>query len=335
MRPLDSRRPATSVAALVTFAGSHGVPAESCLRGTDVSAKVVSDESAEITDGQELAVIRNILEAIGDRPGLGFEVGPQYRPAMHGIWGFAVISSSTARDALEVATRYFALSYSFSEAGYTVDGDEVRVFLDDRGIPDDVRGFLLERDMSAIIAGWTEMFGMPAPFTRIEIAGGYFERVRPLLEPLDVRIVESADRHAFAFHSGWLDLPLPASSPQAAKMLEQQCAELLQRRIRRVGLAGEVREVLMRPGGAARSQPEVATELHLSVRTMRRRLAEEDTSYREIAAETLGLLAEQLLATGLPVEQVACRLGYSGAPSFTTAFKQWRGVTPGAFASVR
>jgi AraC-like DNA-binding protein len=39
-----------------------------------------------------------------------------------------------------------------------------------------------------------------------------------------------------------------------------------------------------------------------------------------------------LLATGLTVEDVTFRMGFSGASSFSTAFKQWRGVSPGRFA---
>ena len=60
------------------------------------------------------------------------------------------------------------------------------------------------------------------------------------------------------------------------------------------------------------------------------------TTFRELVTETTSLLAEELLTTGLTVEDVAYRLGYGGAPAFTVAFKKWKGVTPGAFArSVR
>lgn len=76
----------------------------------------------------------------------------------------------------------------------------------------------------------------------------------------------------------------------------------------------------------------MAVGLHMSLRTMRRRLAEEGTSSRRLCAEPFGDLAEQLLAGGLTVEDVAYRMGYAGAPSFSAAFKQGRGMPPGRFA---
>ncbi|RDI67603.1 hypothetical protein DFR76_103674 [Nocardia pseudobrasiliensis] len=48
----------------------------------------------------------------------------------------------------------------------------------------------------------------------------------------------------------------------------------------------------------------------LGVRTLRRRLSDEGTTFRELANETIGMLAEELLIAGLTVEQVADRLGY-------------------------
>ncbi|MFD6452441.1 AraC family transcriptional regulator ligand-binding domain-containing protein [Nocardia sp. NPDC060220] len=332
MLPLDALRPVASAALLVAFAAEHGVPAEHTLSGTGVTAEQLRESDAEITAGQELELVRNIVRAVGDRPGLGFEVGPRYRAAIHGIWGYALISSPTVGQAVDIAARYFALSYSYSSAGLEISGDEARIWLDDSGVPQEVRGFLLERDLSGTITNWLEVFQMPLAFRRIEIAGGLLPRLQPFLANVDAELVSGTDTHAFVVDAAVLAQPMPAASPETARLLEQQCAALLHRRVQRHRLAGEVRDLLVRRGQASLGQPEVASALHMSVRTMRRRLAEEGTSFREVSAETFGMLAEELLATGLPVEQVAYRLGYAGAPSFTTAFKQWRGVTPGRFA---
>ncbi|MGH3646592.1 MAG: helix-turn-helix domain-containing protein [Micromonosporaceae bacterium] len=131
-----------------------------------------------------------------------------------------------------------------------------------------------------------------------------------------------------------LDVPMPQANPHTDAICERQCADMLQRRRQWLGLAGQVRDLLLRRRAVA-EQEDVAAELHLSVCTRRRRLAEEGTSYRELAAETAGLLAEEPLAAGLTVEDVAHRLGYSTASTFTYAFKQWKGTTPGAYARAR
>jgi AraC-like DNA-binding protein len=107
----------------------------------------------------------------------------------------------------------------------------------------------------------------------------------------------------------------------------------MQRRRTRTGLGGQVRELLIRRGGVA-DQTHIAADLDLSVRTLRRRLAGEGTTFREVSNETVGLLAEEMLIAGLTVEHAAERLGYSSVSAFTSAFRSWRGQSPGQFARI-
>jgi AraC-like DNA-binding protein len=70
----------------------------------------------------------------------------------------------------------------------------------------------------------------------------------------------------------------------------------------------------------------------VSVRTLRRQLGEESTTFRAVVAQTNQHLAEELLREGFTVDQVAVRLGYSDATGFTHAFTRWTGVAPGRWA---
>ena len=92
-----------------------------------------------------------------------------------------------------------------------------------------------------------------------------------------------------------------------------------------------MRNLLVRRSNVT-DQEDVARELNTSVRTLRRQLADEGTSFRELSAEVSCLLAEELLGSGMPVEDVAHRLGYATASSFTHAYRRWRGTTPGTYA---
>ena len=109
--------------------------------------------------------------------------------------------------------------------------------------------------------------------------------------------------------------------------------ELLQRRLGRAGLSSAVRYELLRNPGHLPSQEAVASALYVSVRTLRRQLAEEDTSFRALVDETRLLLAEELLRTGrLSVEAIAERLGYAESASFVRAFVRWTGMPPRRWA---
>ncbi|MGX8847036.1 helix-turn-helix transcriptional regulator, partial [Pseudomonas aeruginosa] len=73
----------------------------------------------------------------------------------------------------------------------------------------------------------------------------------------------------------------------------------------------------------------LAMELHLTVRTLRRRLDDEGSSYRLLLDEVRQALAEELLATGaIRLEEIAERLGYGEVSNFIHAFRRWKGMTP-------
>lgn len=324
-------RASTSAALLTDLAAEHGVPADAVLRDTGITAATLRDPSAEITAGQELRLMRNLVAELGEVPALGLEAGTRYHATTHGVWGFAVISSPTIRHALDVSTRYFELSFSFADIRVEESDGLVRVVLDDSRVPGEIRRFHTERDLAAVATVQRDLLPAMLPVEDFTVAlpePAYADR---FTEIFDHRPRFDAPITSVAVSASLLDLPLPQANPHTAAMCERQCAVIMQRRRERLGLAGRIREILVRRRGLA-EQEEVAAELHLSVRTLRRRLIQEGTSYREIAAETSGLLAEELLAAGLTVADVAHRLGYADAAAFTKAFRRWKGTTPGRFA---
>nr|WP_198428138.1 AraC family transcriptional regulator [Nocardia bovistercoris] len=283
--------------------------------------------------GQELALVRNIVAALGDRSGVATEAGLRTHATSLGVFGLAVMGSPTVRAGIDVAMRYFSLMTSFGRAWHVYHEREWWLYLDDSAIPSDLRGFLLERDLAALLSNWLVVFGAPPRMLRGEVAHGLRPWLQPILRRFDVPAVDCVGPHIAVFDAVGIDAPMPQASPHTVTYFEEQCAELSRRRgLAEQTVAGSVRAILMRRMSGRLTQEDVAVGLHMSLRTMRRRLAEEGTSYRRLCAETYGELAEQLLAGGLTVEDVAYRMGYAGAPSFSAAFKQWRGMPPGRFA---
>ena len=132
-----------------------------------------------------------------------------------------------------------------------------------------------------------------------------------------------------------LDLPLPQADELTAATTEAQCRALLEQRRGRTGTAGQVRDALVARPGTVPDAAAVAASLALSERTLRRRLAEEGTSFRALVDEVREALAEELLRAGLPVQAVARRLGYAETASFTHAFTRWKGSSPTAWSAAR
>jgi AraC-like DNA-binding protein len=70
----------------------------------------------------------------------------------------------------------------------------------------------------------------------------------------------------------------------------------------------------------------------MSMRTLKRRLAERDTSFSALLDEARREKATLLLRAGeLTVDEIGQRLGYSDAANFGRAFRRWTGTSPKAF----
>ncbi len=78
-----------------------------------------------------------------------------------------------------------------------------------------------------------------------------------------------------------------------------------------------------------RLRPEVAKMFGVSERTMRRKLDEANTSYRELIDEHKKNRALDMLSSSvISVNELAESLGYAESASFLRAFKRWTGSTP-------
>ena len=76
----------------------------------------------------------------------------------------------------------------------------------------------------------------------------------------------------------------------------------------------------------------VASRLSMSERTLGRRLAERELSFKTMVESTQRVLAENLLRESrYPISQVAFLTGFSEQSAFTRAFKRWTGETPARY----
>ncbi|WP_216892543.1 AraC family transcriptional regulator [Nocardia alni] len=324
-----------SAVLLAEFGIARGLPVDVVLRGTGIGAGDLTDPSAEITLEQEFAVMRNVVTGVGDEPGLGLLAGMSCHPASMGIWGFAISASPTLRDALEIGLRYADLSFTAATHHLTDRGQDVLVVRDDSMVPAEIRRFALERDLVGIGTMQQDVLPIRLPAVRLEldlVAHLVYEAVMPQFGVCEM--VFDASRTVLILRASSLELALPQANPASRALYEQQCAAIVQQRNHRRGFSAQVRELLIGHRGMA-DQSDIAACLGISVRTLRRRLDQDGTSFRELRCETVGLLAEELLGAGLTVESVAARLGYSSVSAFSLKFQSWKGQTPGQFARRR
>ena len=329
----DIARTPTSVLFLTRLGIERGVPEETCLRGTRIRSEQLLDPDFEVSAKQELRVISNIVDALGDPPGLGLDAGMRYHLTAYGIFGFALISSTTLRGATDVALRYLDLTFAFTQMQLRELDVETQFVLSAPDIPLRIQRFCVERDIAAVRLIQHELFAHPIPIRGMRFAFPPPPNPGRYTEIFGVAADFDAPETMMVFEPTVFEVPLPQANEHTARLAQAQCSELLARRQARTGLSGQVRDLILQDPSRPPDAESVAATLHVSTRTLRERLAAEGTSFRALLDEVRERLAEEMLLAGLTVGEVAERLGYVEVSSLSQAFRRWKGVSPRAYRS--
>jgi AraC-like DNA-binding protein len=306
----------------------HGLSAEDCLRATKLRQETIVDPLGEITVAQELRLVQNLAGALGKRPVLGLEAGSRYHIDLFGILGFACMSAPRLRDIIDISLRYQDLTFTLARAETVREADRTFVAVDVSHLPAEVRRFVVDQALATIWATISDLSESP-PRPRLELAYETVSDVERYRQVFGVQPVLGQPVHRIGFANRDLEAPRPHADPTALRLCEQGCRELLTRRRRQVGTTGLVRDRLTRAQGTIPTMDVIAADLHVTPRTLRRALLTEGTSFRKLDESARRERAADLLAAGLPIEQIAPQVGYSSSSAFVHAFKRWHGVAPG------
>src|SRR5690606_31913265 len=155
----------------------------------------------------------------------------------------------------------------------------------------------------------------------------HYARIAHLV-PGTMRFGQRVNR--ISFDARYLELPLRMADATAMNLAIEQCELQLAALGDEARALSEIASRLALPVGFRRLE-EVARELHVSSRTLKRRLAEHGTSFSALLDGQRRERALLLLRDpSLSLDQVAERVGYSDVANFTRAFRRWTGKTPGA-----
>jgi len=133
--------------------------------------------------------------------------------------------------------------------------------------------------------------------------------------------------------SAMLARPLAKADPSLSAFFDRHAEETLRRMGARADATARVRRAVtdaLHSGDV--SETNVSKRLGWSERTLRRRLGEEGTSFRQVLDDVRRELAQGWLAQSeMAIGEVAFLLGFSESSNFHRAFKRWTGQTPDEF----
>ncbi len=302
---------------------------QACLRGTGILLSQLDDAEARMTLQQELTFYRNTLELTGD-PTVGLKLGEPFTPQRYGLFGYAMLSAATFRHALALAENFGRLTFSFFTLKFGVAGKQAWFSLGEPPpIEPELVDLYLDRDLAAARVDFSEILGEPFPLEAVYLTHDGHGRQQVYRDYFGGEVYFTQGDSKFLFSSAILDKPLPQSDPDSIRHLQQQCQILIAKLTTQGHFIDDVRMVVLARPGFFPDIDYVAEKLGLSTRTLRRRLKEEGSSYRELLEEIrFGLAKEYLGETKLPMEEISVLLGYTESGNFSHAFRRWSGESP-------
>src|SRR5258707_14061796 len=131
------------------------------------------------------------------------------------------------------------------------------------------------------------------------------------------------------FRSAWLDHAANLGNKTTYPAVVALCDDLLDDLKLRIGIAGEIRALLLRNITNPPTLAAIAKLLEVSDRSLRRQLREHGISFRSLLDELrMQLALKYLRTTRLANEDIALALGFSDATNFRRAFRRWTKKSP-------
>jgi AraC-like DNA-binding protein len=293
-----------------------------------------SEESLAVPDARlgmrEVEALVARARALTGDDALGVHLGIQMRISAHGYLGFAAMTAPTVREALAVAIRFAptrtnALSLSLHERDSLAS-----LVIEERadfGTARDVVLMALVVGISQIgnaLTGRTLAGSADLAFPAPAYAAGFAAKAP------NVRFDQPCNQ--LVFDAAVLDLPLTLADPVARQLAVAQCERSLDALGESGRLIARVRELLFVQERGFRSLEDLAGELHVSTRTLKRKLSLQGVTYSDLLEVKRREVALLLLRSpSLSLDEVADQLGYSDVANFSRAFRRWTGQTPGAY----
>lgn len=294
-----------------------------------IGPEALADPEGRLTALQAGLLLQRGMELTGE-PGFGYEIGLRSSLTSHGVMAFGLLTSATLRQAIELGAEYGQVRLPMLRLGLVEDGDQAGVDVKESFPIGAVQQCMFDLFLVGLARMTPALTGRTMDTVELWFAGpepDYFARYRDRLPP--ARFGTGVNQIRFA--SMYLDLPLDTANALAAKVAQEQiAAELTRIGLSRDDLVGRVRALLST--GAAFALTDVAQAMHVSPRTLKRRLGEHGLTFHALVSEARSTEAIRLLRHSvLTVEQIGAQLGYSDPGNFCRAFKRWTGTTPGAF----
>ncbi len=329
----DTLIPADSARWLVNQLIQSGICHDGLLSGTGLDMAWLKQQDARISMSKYVRIVENAL-SLTREPALGLTVGKSQMLFEYGVWGYAIMSCSTAGEAMNVAFKYWELNGALVDVN--IEMGEDRIFwsispsfsLKDEKI---IR-FAIEEFISTTVVACSFLFDKPMSALRLDVAYSrpdYGERYSQMVQ---CPVYFDSKKTVLTLDRKMMTYPTVTGHAAMKNHCENLCRELSLKLSKADQLISTVRQVVIQSMGRFPKAEDVAQVLSMSPRTFYRRLQERETTYQTILDEVRAELAVRYLKdTHLSVDQVSDLIGFTETTTFRRTFKKWTGYSPSEF----
>lgn len=281
---------------IVYGAAAHGASLVELCRKLRINVADL-DDSEKRADFETACLSWEYAVKMTGDPSLGLHIGQSTNPSIMGLVGYLMQNSKTLLDAFKQVVEYGKVATNMFDYRIIEKKDQI----------------ILQYTPVSI---WRQLYPNGAR-QAIEQAKAGTLNVFYLLSGKKIHPVRS-EKDKLIFDRAQLLTPVLRSDKSLFKIFEG----LVKRKIKPGTFSDQLRQLMVVDfKGIIPPIGIIASKLNMTVRSLQRRLADENTSYRKISGEVVKELARRLLRSQHKVSQIASILGYSAPRSFRRAYK--------------
>lgn len=295
--------------------------------------KTLGNKDIRYPIGCITALLKTAEEKIPDKA-IGIHVGKNLKPADFREVGHAIAFAENLRQSISLNMRYQPLTQQFGRSSLVVEDGLAWLNWHIDGDPEDCR-----QVTESVISSHTQ-FGRWLIWQYDKtIHSIHFRHKKPVYAEeyedfFGCAVYYDQDVDAMVFDESALTYELPQHNPELLEEILVQLDSELMLMVSTGSISmrlSQLIEALIVNGSIEIDV--VAKQIGFSERTLRRRLAEENITYRQLVSNTRKHLCERYMKSGTKnFKQISKSLAYSDASVFTRAFRKWYGKSPIEYA---
>lgn len=338
--PVRLRVPQVSArigALIVQAAAARGAETQRLMLDAGFDARWLNDPEARMPLTVEERLWNRAAEVTCD-PLFGLHAAAAIRPGAFDVLDYAVRTAPDLRTALQRLARYNRLVHDLASFEVVPDGDAVRIEHRFDGVGTRPCRQAAEFTLASLVVVASQIGGQPVPARAVEFAHAAAGDDEAYRSVFGVTPRFDAPVSCLVLAARLLDRPVPAADPALSRIVTAHAEQLLAAHapVQESVTAQVRRQIAEGVANGPVNLSAIARRLHLSERSLQRRLDDEGTRFADLVDEVRRELAMRYIADErLALGEVAYLLGFAEPSPFHRAFKRWTGTTPAAARRAR